>query len=161
MTAPSNVRKKRPITYLCSINVTSPSDEEAIKPSKQYTSYFIPVLIFCRQANLLTTVEIVDEVIEPLSWLHCNKLVMFVGTERYRHRLSSSSDLDAWMGPGKERFLHWQGLENIDLAQQDGRVRRRETLCDKRDKNCFKKLSVNFPLPLNTPFFKRPEIVNF
>lgn len=53
------------ISVLYKRNVAS--DDEAINPSKQYTSYFIPILIFCREANLLTTVEIVDEVIEPLS----------------------------------------------------------------------------------------------
>ena len=54
-----------------------------------------------KNTNLLIVVEIVDELIEALSWFHCNKHVKSVGTERYRLRLSSSSVNDGRLGSGK------------------------------------------------------------
>ena len=51
-------------------------------------------------ANLLIVVEIVDELIEALSWFHCNKHVMSVGNERYRLKLSSSWDNKGRLGSG-------------------------------------------------------------
>lgn len=57
----------------------------------------------------LTAMDMVDELMQPLSWFHCSKHVMSVGTERYRHKLSSSSVIKGGLGPGEERNTHqWE-----------------------------------------------------
>lgn len=57
----------------------------------------------------LTAMDMVDELMQPLSWLHCSKHVMSVGTERYRHKHSSSSVIKGGLGPGEERNTHqWE-----------------------------------------------------
>ena len=73
----------------------------------------------CKHTDRLTAVEMVDELIQPLSWLHCNKHVMCVGTERYRHKLSSSSVVDTWLGSGEEKNLHKEGQYLLSFQSQE------------------------------------------
>ena len=53
--------------------------------------------------NLLMVVKMVDELIQDLSWFHCSKHVMSVGTERYRLKHSISSVNEGRLGSGSQK----------------------------------------------------------